>query len=72
MQVIGALELVFNQHPISRGRILAENVGPKRSNILLLRLKLKLDPCRIGEDLEVFFLREPRRKMLGLSLPDLS
>ena len=68
--MIGPLKLVFDQHPRVSTHILAENIGPERPDLLLLRLQLKFDTEGICQDFQILDLSKPRREPCRLTGPD--
>ena len=48
MKVVSFLKLVFDQDPIVGCRVLAEEVGAKRSDFLFLRLQFKFNANRLA------------------------
>ena len=69
MRMIGALQLIFDQHPVVRGCVFAQDVRAERPNILLLRLKFQFDANGFTEQFQIFLLRQPRSKVYGLRCP---
>lgn len=41
--MVGALQLVFDEHPIVVGRVFAKNVCAKRADVLFLRFQFQID-----------------------------
>ena len=71
MTVIRALKLVLDEHPSTGSDVLAQDVGPKWSNGLLLCFQFEINAERFAQYRQVFFSRQPRGEVTGLARPDI-
>jgi len=69
--MVGAFELVLDEHPGVRRRVFAEQVGPEWSDVLLLCLELQLDADGFPDEREVLVPGEPRREVPRLAELDI-
>jgi len=65
--MVRGLELIFNKDPGVVARVPAQDVCPKRANVLFLSLKLEVGGDCVPQQLEVLRLGEPRGEALGLA-----
>ena len=52
MSVICCLKLILYEDPSVVCDVLAQNICAKRTNVLLLRLQLKIDSYRVSQELQ--------------------
>jgi hypothetical protein len=72
VRVVGTLKLIFDQNPRIAANILAKNIGAEWPYRLFLSLKLKFQAKRFAKCKQVFFTRQPWRKVGRLTEPNVT
>jgi hypothetical protein len=70
MGMVSTLELVFDQNPVARGGVLAQNVCAERANIFFLSLDLQVDAHGITQDGDISLLGKPRSEVPSFICPN--
>ena len=70
--VVGALQLVLDQHPMVATDVPAQDIGAERPDGLLLGLQFELQAQRLAQHGQVLWLCQPRRERRGLVGPDIA
>jgi len=68
--VVGALQLVLDEHPGVVVEILAQDVGAEGAHLLFLGLHLQDEIQGLAQQSDVLFLGQPRSKIIRLAGPD--
>jgi len=69
VDVVGLLQLVFDQHPVVVRGVLAQHVGAEGPHVPFLRLHFQLEPDGLPEQGDVFLARQPRGEIARLVRP---
>jgi hypothetical protein len=70
--MIRSLQLVFNQHPVARAQVLAEDISTEWADLLFLSLDFHIQADSVPQDRKIVRHSQPGRKISRFRSPDFS